>query len=180
MVLRTFALALGLLLGVAASQWPEFAQQYRQRLGGALDEMRAVVARFEGEARAQGLEPEAAAERLRANADPLAADRGRAAAADMSRARHLERQYAAMTTAPPFTRLASFARDAEPAMAAATFRDFEPAVPVTSEGLVLGGLGFLTGYLGPRLLGVLFRRRRRRTRGPRIEPAVEPAPPLTR
>ena len=43
MILRRFALMFGLFCGVAASQLPEFAQQYRQRLGGALDELTALV-----------------------------------------------------------------------------------------------------------------------------------------
>src|SRR5918997_1279123 len=35
-IARTMAAALGLVGGVVASQGPEFAQQYRQRLGGAI------------------------------------------------------------------------------------------------------------------------------------------------
>ena len=33
------AFVIGLLLGFVLSQTPEFAQQYRQRLGGAVDEL---------------------------------------------------------------------------------------------------------------------------------------------
>ena len=38
-VLRRLGLAIGLLVAAVASQAPEFAQQYRQRLGGAIDEI---------------------------------------------------------------------------------------------------------------------------------------------
>ncbi len=37
------AFVIGLLLGFALSQTPEFAQQYSQRLGGALDELQRIV-----------------------------------------------------------------------------------------------------------------------------------------
>ena len=36
---RRLALAIGLVFAIIAAQAPEFAQQYRQRLGGALDEL---------------------------------------------------------------------------------------------------------------------------------------------
>ena len=36
-IARTTAVTLGLFGGVAASHGPQFAQQYRKRLGGAID-----------------------------------------------------------------------------------------------------------------------------------------------
>ena len=38
MFVRKLALAISLLAGLIGSQGPEFAQQYRQRLGGAVEE----------------------------------------------------------------------------------------------------------------------------------------------
>ncbi|MFL4990854.1 MAG: DUF2937 family protein, partial [Microvirga sp.] len=46
-LVRIVAFGMGLLGGVVASQGPEFGQQYRQRLGGAVDELRQVISRFE-------------------------------------------------------------------------------------------------------------------------------------
>ncbi|WP_163484869.1 DUF2937 family protein, partial [Escherichia coli] len=43
-VVRTFGLALAILVGIVAAQAPEFAQQYAQRLGGAVDELRRQIA----------------------------------------------------------------------------------------------------------------------------------------
>jgi hypothetical protein len=37
---RSLSLLGGLGLGLALSQFPEYAQQYTQRLGGAVDELR--------------------------------------------------------------------------------------------------------------------------------------------
>jgi len=42
-------------LALAGSQIPEFAQQYRQRLGGAIDELNRMIAQFDSEAAGQSL-----------------------------------------------------------------------------------------------------------------------------
>ncbi len=50
MILRRIVFFLAILLGVAASQVPEFAQQYRQRLGGAVDELNRMLTEFDADA----------------------------------------------------------------------------------------------------------------------------------
>ena len=77
-IIRICAMGCGLLGGLVASQGPEFSQQYRQRLGGGIDELRQVVARFDADARAHGETPESAITRLRGNADDLASRQGTA------------------------------------------------------------------------------------------------------
>ena len=57
MLARRLALAIALIAGLIGSQGPEFAQQYRQRIGGALDELRRIVAEFDAEAASEGLTP---------------------------------------------------------------------------------------------------------------------------
>ena len=52
---RPISFALSLLGAALATQAPEFAQQYRQRLGGAIDELRGMVAQFDAEASFCGL-----------------------------------------------------------------------------------------------------------------------------
>ena len=49
MILRTMALAAGLTGAATLSQFPEFSQQYTQRLGGAVDELSAIVMMLEHE-----------------------------------------------------------------------------------------------------------------------------------
>ena len=53
---RMIILALGLVFGGVFSQAPEYAQQYRQRLGGAIDELKQVVADFNADAEREGLQ----------------------------------------------------------------------------------------------------------------------------
>ena len=53
MLARRLALAIAVLAGLIGSQAPEFAQQYRQRLGGALEELNRIVSEFDAEVRAR-------------------------------------------------------------------------------------------------------------------------------
>src|SRR5438552_921836 len=67
-----------LLVGVAAavgalmsSQFPEFAQQYRQRLGGALQEMRHIVGDFDAAAAEHNLTRTQALMRYSESSEPF-------------------------------------------------------------------------------------------------------------
>ena len=159
MLARRLAVAVGFLLAVALSQLPEFVQQYRQRLGGAVDELKRVVAQFDAEARAQNLTRDAAVARLRENADPLAKARGADLQGAVQREARLEAQERAFADAGPIGRYWAFAERFDPDLAARTYRVFEPAVPVTRAGFMAGAAGFLFGYGGTRLLASPFRRR---------------------
>ena len=55
MILRSLALASGLTGAAAFSQFPEFSQQYVQRLGGAVDALAQVVDDFDKSASAEGM-----------------------------------------------------------------------------------------------------------------------------
>lgn len=170
MIGRVLALAIGLFAGLAASQAPEFAQQYRQRIGGAIDELRRVVATFDDNARAEGVTREQMIGRFKANADPTVQRDGDDKDRIVDRLGRLERQRDAVANAGPFARLAVLARGFDGQLARATYLDFEPAWPATSEGLVIGGAGFLLGWLGLRVtLGTFGRfrpsRRRRQPAG---------------
>ncbi len=160
LVLRRLALGFGLLCGLVASQLPEFAQQYRQRLGGALDELTALVEQFSSEAASVGMDNQKAIAALEANADPLARDRGRAIAQTIGRREKLARQSAEFETAGSFGRLVVFAGDFDPKIAHRAWQAFEPAVPVTPEGFASAGAGAVMGYGLLRLLAAPFRRRR--------------------
>jgi hypothetical protein len=149
----------GLLFAVVASQAPEFAQQYRQRLGGAIDELSREVMQFRSEAKSESLTPDAAVARLRRNQDTLAQMRGIDMNETMARLTRLERQRDSFVDAGPLTRLLVLARDFDPAIAARAYSTFEPAVPTTPEGFVSAVVGFFLGGGLLRLLGLPFRRR---------------------
>ena len=154
MVGRLLALSIGLLVGLTASQAPEFAQQYRQRLGGAIDALRLVVARFDENAAGSNLSREGAIAKLKAGPEPLVQGQGTVMGEVVDRLARLEGQRDAFAAAGPFNRLLVLVRDADPTLVRATYLDFEPAWPATSEGLVSGAGGFVAGWGG---LFVLFR-----------------------
>lgn len=146
MIGRILAVAIGLFSGLTASQMPEFAQQYRQRLGGAIDELRRVVTRFDDGARAEGLTREAAIRKLTSAPDPLVRRQGEAQQEIEDRLVRLEEQRKAFVEAGPFARLLIFVRDSDAGLARATYLDYEPAWPATTEGVTTGGAGFLAGW----------------------------------
>ncbi len=146
-LLRRFALAFGLVCGLIGAQAPEFAQQYRQRLAGAVDELARVVATFDAEARAKDLTPVEAIARLEQNADPLARERGRDMAEDRIRLAHLRDALAAFTTAAPAPRLFAVATTFDAETARRAWGDFEPAIPTTAEGFFVAFASAALGWL---------------------------------
>lgn len=162
MILRRIFFALAVLAGLCASQLPEFAQQYRQRLGGAIDELARIVADFDREAQGHGLTREAAIARLKTNADPLASGRGLAMAETTARMDRLSWQRDVMNRATPLRGLAVALTDLDPAVARGAMQDYEPALPLTTEGLLSALVGFLGFYAFGRFFTVLRDARRKK------------------
>lgn len=146
-LLRTLGLAIGVLGGVAASQAPEFAQQYAQRLGGAADELARSVARFDADAVKSGETRDSAIARLRDNPDRLVQHRGDAARADGQRLDSLRAERARLATATgPLDRVRIMLTAPDPAIAWAAYQDYVPAVPTTGEGALSAAVGFVAGW----------------------------------
>jgi len=160
MILRPVILIFSLLVGVAASQLPEFAQQYRQRLAGAVDELTRIVERFDADARAEGLTQDQALERYRQSGDGFLRRQGGSAAEVIARRDRLLAQQQELAGAP-FARIAPVVAHLDSELARRTLNDFEPAVPTTVEGAAFGGAGVVFGRLLASLLGLSPRRRRR-------------------
>lgn len=161
-MLRVVALAGGLAGAAGMSQFPEYSQQYTQRLAGAVDELSVIVADFDASASAAGLTREAALAELSGTAflDRRQADMGRV----IARYERLSASLDAMRAAGPFGRLALTPQVADAEIAAKAWEDFEPAVPLTAAGAGFAGIGYAGGWLV--LAGVWavlrmpFRRRR--------------------
>jgi hypothetical protein len=159
---RTLSYAAALGGAVVASQLPEFAQQYAQRLGGAVDELTRVVARFDADSVAVGEKREGALARLAASQDELARRQAGAMRANIERLDALEAQEARLATAGPLGRIGVLVSEADPAVSAATWRSFEPGIPTTAAGAVAGGAGAIAGGGIMAMLARLLRRRPRR------------------
>jgi hypothetical protein len=161
MLTRRLALAIAVLAGLIGSQAPEFAQQYRQRLGGALDELSRIVSEFDAEVRRQSLSRAEALKRLEDNSDPLARERGEDIDKAIDRAARLNEQIEAMNSAGPLMRLYVVATNFDPEIARSTLDNYEPAEPLSVGALTAGGLAALWGWATTRLVAWPFSRRSR-------------------
>ena len=135
MFARRLALAIAVLAGLIGSQGPEFAQQYRQRLGGALEELQRIVSEFDAEVRGQNLTRVEGLKRLEDNGDPLAHDRGEDMAQAIDRAKRLNEQIQAMNSAGSLGRLYVIAKTFDPEIARSTLDNYEPAEPLSLSAL---------------------------------------------
>lgn len=165
MLARRLALAVGIVLAIIASQGPEFAQQYRQRLGGALEELRRVVGQFDADASAQNLSRDQGLEQLAGNGDPLARQRAEALRGDAARLDRLAAQRDAYASGGPLWRLAAVAGNFDGVLMRDAMGAFEPAMPLTGEALTLGAVALVLGWGATHLtLWPLRRRWRERAR----------------
>jgi hypothetical protein len=158
-LVRRLAVAIGLLCGLIGSQLPEFAQQYRQRLGGALDELNRTIAQFDSETAAQSLTRGQGVDQLKSNPETLARERGVAIEGNIDRANRLARQQEAFQRGGPLTRLVTLIGNFDPATATKAIEDFEPAVPITFEAFVIAGIALALGWGATHLCAWPIRRR---------------------
>ncbi len=161
MLARRFALAVGLLFAVCASQLPEYLQQYRQRLGGAAEELKRIVAQFDTEAEAQTLTREQGIARLRDNPDPLVQARGTDMQIDVDRKRRLGAQQKAFAESGPISQYWVLIERLDPTLAGQAYAIYQPALPLTPSGFMTGAVGLVAGWAGTHAMARPFRRRRR-------------------
>ncbi|WP_425099849.1 DUF2937 family protein [Tropicibacter sp. S64] len=147
MIGRALALAGGLSGAATFSQFPEYSQQYMQRLGGAVDELSRQITRYERDAATVGLDLDGLIEQLGAEGD-LSAMQAANIRADIARHDTLQADLAALEGAGPFMRakLATHLGDRD--IARRALETYKPAAPITFEGAVFAGSGFLGGWLG--------------------------------
>lgn len=150
-------------LAIALSQFPEYAQQYSQRLGGAVDELKVIVEDFDRAATQGGLDRRTALARYEASPDQFLAGRGTSMAGTIARYDTLSQALTRITGADPLQRLLTLPDYIDTDIGARTLEAFKPAVPVTFEGFAYAAGGLLIGYLLVsgiyRLVTLPFRRR---------------------
>lgn len=183
-MIRVLCFIGGLTGAAGLSQFPEFSQQYLQRLAGQVDELTRQVVEFDQTALADGMGRE---EMLQAMAEtPLVAGQEQMWRRSFARHARLSENLMILREASPIARLTMPQRMADPATLQAVWVDFTPAVPLSAAGAAATGAGFLTGWAGfAALFAVLTMPLRRnatkRSREvKRREPAVKTEPPLNR
>jgi hypothetical protein len=182
MIGKALTLVGGLAGATALSQYPEFSQQYIQRLAGQVDALSAIVADFDRSATENGLTRGAALDELQGTAF-LAARKVDMQSA-FARFDRLSADLTFLRLATPIERITMPHRLGDPSTLNATWADFRPAVPLTVAGAVATAVGFVAGWGAVRFMLSLilwpFRRRAtpRKASDLRKEPVVrsQPAP----
>ncbi len=158
---RILAILGGVCGAVALSQFPEFSQQYLQRLAGKVDALTAVAVQFDATAARNNLTRDAALGAM--TGAPVLTDQQTDMRATLALQAQLADNLATLRAATPLARLTMPQRLGDLDTLQATYADFRPAVPATTEGAITAGIGYAGGWaviaaLG-RLLGLLVRRR---------------------
>ncbi|GLQ56041.1 DUF2937 family protein [Devosia nitrariae] len=163
---RAVSIAGGLALATALSQFPEYAQQYTQRLGGAVDELRVIVEDFDRAATEGGFDRNEALARYGASTDTFLAGRGESMGRTFVRYERLSAALDEIDNADALERLRNLPLYLDTDIGARTLEAYKPAVPVTPEGFLYAFSGLVLGYLVTsglfRLVTLPFSRRRGR------------------
>ncbi len=150
----------------AASQAPAYAQQYVQRLGGAVAELERSVAEYEALAARQGQTLRAWLDSMQGNA-PVAEMKA-VILGQIERLAQLKADLAALSAGDwsPQALLPHLARFGDLDVQQGTWESFQPGMQFTAAGAMWLGLGALAGLLLAALLRGL---------GRRLAPARRPA-----
>ena len=169
---RMLTMAVALCGGILFSQAPEFTQQYRQRLGGALDELKILISEFDAQANDSGLDRQEALNIYAASSEAFLRNQGEAMRRIFARYDLLAEQQRKVTFAPSLTKPLVVLRNPDSTTFANAWRDFVPAVPVDFAGLAWAASGFFAGWLLAAILGAAGKAVARKVRPSRRVPGA--------
>lgn len=160
MIGRALALTAGIAGAGSMAQFPEYSQQYVQRLAGRVDELKITTERFDATAKDAGLTREEALGDL--SGSEFRDQHGENIRDDFDRYERLSASLTLLRQERAAGRLAlSYsAFDADTAKKA--WDDFRPALPLTVEGGAFALGGFVGGFALISGLGALMPRRKKR------------------
>ncbi len=144
MLTRALALTAGLTGAVGVAQFPEYSQQYVQRLGGAVDELSRFMDEFDADAARLDMSRSAALVDL-AQGNQMGAARADTIVRTIERHERFSRDLEQMQGLGPFSRARYATRFNDGELAGRVWENYKPAMPVTFEGAMFAELGFLSG-----------------------------------
>jgi hypothetical protein len=143
----TLLVAISVFFAAHFGQAPEFAQQYAQRLGGAIDELDRTVRHFDEDSRRSGYDRPGALALMGRNQEQLIRDQATRMSETIDRLSKLRAQQAAMNQPGSFTRVSAFANGYDQDIASRTWRDFQFALPFSADAILFMGAGFIVSLL---------------------------------
>lgn len=155
LVRRVLVIVIVASCAVLFSQAPEFAQQYRQRLAGAIDELTTIIQTFDEQANHAGLDRQTALNVYGTSSESFLRQQGNAMRQSFARYQSLSDQLEDLSAASPILRPLMIARQPDRRIVANVWRDFVPALPVSVAGIVWGGFGILIGAIMLAVFGAL-------------------------
>ncbi|WP_417243009.1 DUF2937 family protein [Celeribacter sp.] len=167
MIFKVLTLVGGLFGAALVSQFPEFTQQYTQRLGGQVEALGVVLADFDHSAQRADMTRDEALASM--GGTVFMENRRRDMRRTIDRHARLSADQIALRTATPLQRLTMPHRVADTELARSTWNDFVPAMPLSVAGIISGFVGFIGGYVVIaaflRFLAWPFRKRRKKANG---------------
>lgn len=155
-MIRTFAMIGGLAGAVVLSQFPEFTQQYMQRLSGARTELKVITTGFDLTAKAAGFTRDEALEKM--GGSDFQNDLRDQMQGNFDRYAWLDASYVALKGTEPLMRLTKLWHFRDVDLIQRTWDEYRPAVPVTADGILCAGIGYAGGWLIVSLLMGAFLR----------------------
>lgn len=146
-VRRMLTLLIAVASGLLFSQAPELSQQYRQRLGGAVDELTIRIQDFDVHANHSGLDRQEALSIYARSPEQFIRSQGEAIRQTFERYERLSSQLEELTISSPILRPLVVARRLDTVTFSNTLRDFVPGVPLSTAGAVWLAMGLIAGLL---------------------------------
>jgi Protein of unknown function (DUF2937) len=140
--MRTLFAVVSLLPALLFSQGPEFAEQYRQRLGGAIDELTAVVEHFQEDAQRSGYDRDTALRLMAQNTERLVRDLGTRMQENVARLDLLRRQQRLFSRGVTLGSLTDFAFNHDAPLFEKTWESYAPGLSLSFLGLLLAIVGW--------------------------------------
>lgn len=149
------------VFGIAMSQFPEFTQQYQQRLGETVDDLRVVMQEFDRAAADQNMTREEALV-----AFPNTVFLGVPVyelEATFERFDSLSEDLQILEDADVMGRFTSFLHMTDNELVRSTWVEYRIEVPKTSDGIIFAVIGAMGGFYGVNQIAGLISRRRKKT-----------------
>ena len=148
------------VFGIGMSQFPAFTEEYQQRLGGTVDELRIITEEFDRTAanqnmtRNQALMANTGAQFLGIRVDDLPDT--------FVRYEQLSEDQQVLANADTIKRFTSFLRMTDNQLVNATWNAHKFAVPTNTDGFVFALIGVMGGFFGATQIAGLISRRRKK------------------
>ena len=137
----------GLLVGSLLSQFPEYFQQYTQRLGGRLDEVKLQVKNLDTRAADIKLNRFQYIRRLMGSSDKIVRNEGETLGLLLGREIRYNKAYEVLHTSTSIWRAVHFAAHFDLDIGIPTIEAYRPAIPLTVEAGAYSCFGFCIGWL---------------------------------